>query len=180
MNANLVSFLFLPFYRGQTHLSHRKTVDYLNTNMKLSRTAKSLLQNNPQGFLDAYGPYFIAEIVYGVNFSGSLSFYQKTYSDTSSLNAFASIHAYDLFISGSASENYTQAYNNAGTDVVMTMHGQYVSNSNRSKYKTFLTTPTGYQYLSQLFFLLQFQYGDCEVTDICSAGTCTAGDPSVS
>ena len=55
----------------------------------LSDTAKTLLQNNPEAFLEAYGVHYVQEIVYGGSFIGSYHMAATQQSDSSSLGVFA-------------------------------------------------------------------------------------------
>lgn len=75
--------------------------------MKLSAEGKRLLQMNPQLFLDAYGKYYVAKIIYGAAFTGSVTVSQKENADSSALEVLASLEVDGVFgMNGKANNDY--------------------------------------------------------------------------
>ena len=90
--------------------------------MALSDTAKTLLQNNPEAFLEAYGVHYVQDIVYGGSFIGSYHMAAKQQSDSSSLDVFAAASYSSMFFSASASAEFNEAASDAQGSVE-THHG---------------------------------------------------------
>lgn len=129
MTSKEISTNSVSYFLGQTQVVNMDYIKLEDSNLKLTESAMNTLAADPDSFHEQYGPYFVKKIYKGATFSGSLSIYQSTYSDSFDLSAYASIDAKNVFWSAKGSEEYQKAYNETGSELSFEFDGQYTGTS---------------------------------------------------
>lgn len=105
MRTSTMSSKSVSFLVGQSSTVYSNQIDNIQ-GLQLTWTAKSLLQADPKLFLDSYGTHFISGVVYGGSFMGSVTLWEKSTSESSSLDTFAKFDAQTIFFHANASEDF--------------------------------------------------------------------------
>lgn len=73
----------------------------------LTDASKSLLQINPDLWVNVYGIHYVSEVVFGASFMGYQCLQQRQEWDSNSLHVFVKVDVSEMFFHAGGSEDFT-------------------------------------------------------------------------
>lgn len=129
MKRSQVSERSIAFFIGASARSHTRTIQDPIA-MKLTPTAKALLQENPREFIELYGLRYIHGISYGGSFLGSVTLNSIETKDEKDVQACANFSATGGLFSASGSTEFQNTVSQYNLDISTFINAQWVGGHN--------------------------------------------------